>query len=79
METLIKLGSVLLLAPIAYFISKEFERRQLFGRKLEAKTNEIIQEAILLKEDVISSNPDEEEALDEIIEEAQSLKEDAKE
>lgn len=78
-ETFIKLGSILLIAPIAYFIGREFERRQLFGSKIESKTDEIIKEATLLKEDVVNNNPDEKEALDEIIEEAQSLQEDAKE
>ena len=78
MDALIKLGSLVLISPIAYFIGKEFERRQILNKKIESKTDEIIQEARLLKEDESLKGADESEAIDEIIEEATSLKEDAK-
>lgn len=78
-DVLIKLGSLVLIAPIAYFIGREFERRQILNKKIESKTDEIIQEARLLKEEGSPKAADESEAIDEIIEEAESLKEDAKE
>jgi len=76
-DSLIKMGSLVLISPISYFIGKEFERRQLLNRKIESKTDEIIQEARLLKEDGTPKGQDESEAIDEIIEEAQSLKSDS--
>ena len=78
-DVFIKLGSLLLIAPIAFFVAKEFERRQLLTRKIQTKTDEIIQEAAILKEEDKAKTPDEEEAIDEIIEEAQSLQTDLKE
>lgn len=48
-------------------------------RKIQTKTDEIIQEAAILKEEDKAKTPDEEEAIDEIIEEAQSLQTDLKE
>jgi len=71
------MGSLVLISPISYFIGKEFERRQLLNRKIESKTDEIIQEARLLKEDGTPKGQDESEAIDEIIEEAQSQKSDS--
>ncbi len=78
-DTLIKMGSLILIAPIAYFIGQEFERRRLLNEKIESKTDEIIQEARLLKEDGNPKGQDESEAIDEIIEEASSLKKDSEE
>jgi len=78
-DTFIKLGSLLLIAPIAFFVAKEFERRQLLTRKIQTKTDEIIQEAAILKEEDKAKTRDEAEAIDEIIEEAQSLQTDIKE
>lgn len=78
-ETLIKMGSLILIAPIAYFIGQEFERRRLLNEKIDSKTDEIIQEAQLLKEDGTPKGQDETEAIDEIIEEASSLKKDSEE
>ncbi len=77
-DTLIKLGSLILIAPIAFFVGREFERRQLLNRRIEAKTDDIIQEAEVLKTSTDTSSQDEIEAIDEIIEEAESLKEDSK-
>ncbi len=74
-DTLIKIGSLLLISPIAYFVAKELERRQRLSQRVGAKTDEIIKEAQILK-DSTKHDYDEEEALDEIIEEAQSLKKD---
>lgn len=74
-ENIVKLASFLLIAPIGYFIGKEFEHRKNLDEKIEAKTDEIIQDAENLKE--ASSFPDEDDALQEIIEEAQSLKKDS--
>jgi hypothetical protein len=78
-DTLIKMGSLILIAPIAYFIGQEFERRRLLNEKIDSKTDEIIQEAQLLKEDGTPKGQDETEAIDEIIEEASSLKKDSEE
>ncbi len=75
-DTFIKIGSLLLIAPIAYFVSKEFERRQILSKRIESKTREIISEAEALKESTDGADPAENEAIDEIIEEAESLKED---
>jgi hypothetical protein len=78
-DTFIKLASLLLMAPIAFFVAKEFERRQLLARNIESKTDEIIQEAVILKEEDKAKTADENEVIDEIIEEAQSLQNDVKE
>ncbi len=78
-DMLIKMGSLILIAPIAYFIGQEFERRKILDEKIESKTDEIIQEARLLKEDGNPKAQDESEAIDEIIEEASSLKKDSEE
>jgi hypothetical protein len=75
-ESLIKVGSLLLISPIAYFIGQELKRRQLLNRKIEAKTDEIIFDAKVLKEAGAQKSSDESEAIDEIIEEASSLKND---
>lgn len=75
-DILLKLGSLVLIGPIAYFVARELERRSLLGRRVEAKTDEIIREAVILKEN--AKDADENEAIDEIIEEAESLKDDAK-
>lgn len=77
-DTFIKLGSLLLIAPIAFFVGKELERRQLLNRKIESKTEEILQEATILKEEEGANNSEETEAIDEIIEEAKSLQDDIK-
>lgn len=74
-ESVAKIISFLLLAPIAYFIGNEFERRKRLNEKIEAKTDEIIQEAENMKQ--TSDHPDEEDALNDIIEEAESLKKDS--
>ena len=75
-DTIIKFGSILLISPIAYFVGKEFERRNLLSKRIDAKTDDIIQEAQVLKNTGVSI--EENEAIDEIIEEAESLKEDSK-
>jgi len=78
LNTIIKLGSLILITPIAYFISREFEKRQILSEKIEAKTEDIIQEAEVLK-DTYGLKREESDVLEEIIEEANSLKEDAQE
>lgn len=75
-DTFIKIGSLLLIAPIAFFVSKELERRELLSKRIESKTDEIIQEAEILKENN-PQNTEEAEIIDEIIEEAESLKKDS--
>ncbi len=76
-NTIIKLGSLLLIAPVSYFVAKELERRQLLNQQIEEKTDEIIHDAQVLKETTPTSNPEENEVIDEIIEEAESLKKDS--
>lgn len=76
-DTFIRLGSLALIAPIAYFIGVEFDRRALLNKRIDSKTDEIIQEAQNLKEDNNPKSPEETEVIDEIIEEAVSLKKDA--
>ena len=75
-NNLIKLGSLLLIAPIAYFFGREFERRRTISDKVEAKTDDIISEAKALREDGKLQDQDQADSLDEIIEEASSLKKD---
>lgn len=77
-ENFIKLGSLVLIGPIAYFFGREYERRSMLSDKIEAKTDEIITEAQALREDGHQKDQEEIEAIDEIIEEAQSLKTDSK-
>lgn len=76
-NTIIKLGSLLLIAPVSYFVAKELERRQLLNQQIEEKTDEIIHDAQVLKETTPTSSPEENEVIDEIIEEAESLKKDS--
>lgn len=76
-QTFIKIFSVLLISPIAYFINKELERRQLLTRRIQEKTDDIIHDAQALKDDSSLKTPEETEVIDEIIEEASSLKNDS--
>lgn len=73
-DILIKYSSFLLVTPLAYFFSLEIERRKKLDEKIEAKTEDIIQGAEALKDS--SDNPEEIEALETIIEEAQAVQED---
>lgn len=75
-DTFIKLGSLLLIGPIAYFVGHEFERRQLLSKRIEEKTNDIIQDVQVLRAGV-APNSEEDEAIEEIIEEAESLRKDS--
>ncbi len=77
MSNFIKLGSLLLIAPIAYFFGREFERRGKITDKIEAKTEEIISEAQALQEDPKIQSTEESQAIENIIEEASSLQKDA--
>ena len=76
-DTVIKMLSLLLISPIAFFVARELERRQLLNNRIESKTDEIIQEAENLRDSTLPSEPDKIEAIDEIIEEASSLQSDA--
>lgn len=76
-DTFVKMGSLVLIAPIAFFVAKELERRQLLSKRIDTKTDEIIKEAEILKETSETNDPSEIEAIDEIIEEAESLKKDS--
>lgn len=76
-DTFVKMGSLVLIAPIAFFVAKELERRQLLSKRIDTKTDEIIKEAVILKETSETNDPSEIEAIDEIIEEAESLKKDS--
>lgn len=75
-DTFIKIGSLVLIAPIAFFVAKELQRRELLAKRIESKTDEIIKDAEILRESSLQS-PDEDEVIDEIIEEAESLKKDS--
>lgn len=77
-NTFIKLGSLLLITPISYFVAKELERRKLLNQQIDEKTDEIIHDAEVLKESVPAAQTEENEVIDEIIEEAESLKEDTR-
>ena len=76
-DTFIKMGSLVLISPIAYFVAKEFERRQQLNTNIEIKTEEIIQEAEALKESENPKSIEESEAIDTIIDEASALRIDA--
>lgn len=75
-ETIIKIGSLLLISPIAFFVARELAHRAILSRRIQAKTDEIIQEAEVLREDA-GLSPEKNEAIDEIIEEATSLQDDS--
>lgn len=77
-NTFIKLGSILLITPLAYFVAKELERRQLLNRQIESTAEDIKQRAQVLKESTPPNKAEENEAIDEIIEEADALEEDAR-
>lgn len=77
-SNLIRLGSLILLTPIAYFFGREFKRREKLEEEIEDKADQIIDKAekILEKE---SEKMDEEdvEAIDEIASNAKDLKDEA--
>ena len=79
LDAIVKLSSLILISPIAYFIGREFERRTTLNRRIEDKTSEIIQEAEILKEEGSEKTSEEIEAIEEIIEEAETLKKDSEE
>ncbi|MFA7381807.1 MAG: hypothetical protein WC150_15220 [Bacteroidia bacterium] len=70
----IKLGSVLLLSPIAFFFSKELKNRENERRAIDEQTEIILEDAEDLRSRLGSKSPEEEEDIDEIIETASELK-----
>lgn len=76
-DAYLKIASLILITPIAFFVAREFEKRQQLNSRIEAKADDIIQEAEVLKENTDPSAVEENEAINEIIEEAESLKKDS--
>jgi len=72
-DIFIKIGSILLLLPISYFLSKELEKRQIEKAILKQKAQKIEEEAEELETNENDIN--DREKLDEIIESAQELEE----
>ena len=60
-SNLIKLGSLIFLAPISYFFGREFRRREKLESEIQDKTAQILEDAQVLKENV-----KDEELIDEI-------------
>src|SRR4029079_3571396 len=52
LSNIIKLGSLVLLAPICYFFGREFKKREALERKIEDKTGQILEDAQALKEQI---------------------------
>ena len=71
----IKLGSVLLLSPIAFFFSKELKSREDERRAIDEQTDIILEDAEDLKSRPSQKTFEEEEDIDEIIQTASELKE----
>jgi len=70
----IKLGSVLLLSPIAFFFSKELKNRENERRAIDEQTEIILEDAEDLRSRLGPKSFEEEEDIDEIIETASELK-----
>lgn len=73
-SNLIKLGSILLLSPIAFFFGKELKRRESQKRTIDEKTDIILEDARTLQSKKGTAS-DELEDIDEIIETATDLRE----
>jgi hypothetical protein len=71
-SNLIRLGSVALVTPIAYFVGKEFQRRSAVNREIRDKTGQIIEDAEVLRSK--EANTDSFEELDDIEENAKELR-----
>lgn len=71
----IKLGSLLVLAPIAYFFGREHKKRETLSNQVKKESDEIIKTAESLLE--TKSKSDQRQKAQEIIQEAQKLKSDA--
>jgi len=70
----IKLGSVLLLSPIAFFFSKELKNRESERRVIDEQTDIILEDAEDLRSRPGTKTAEEEEDIDEIIETANELR-----
>lgn len=85
-ESYIRLGSVVLISPLAYFFGQEYSERQKEEEKLEMKDERLDDLANTIKKDVEDVLNEESkisdegvEKLTEVIQEAKELKEEAKE
>lgn len=74
-SNLIKIGSFVFMAPLSYFIGREFQKRAKLDREIEDKTGQILEDAQTLRE-----HTENEEAIDEIediAEKAEELRKEA--
>lgn len=70
----IKLGSLLLLSPIAFFFSRELKSREDERKAIDEQTEIILEDAEDLRSRPGPKSPEEEEDIDEIIETANELR-----
>ena len=71
-SNLIKLGSLVFLSPISYFLGREFQRREKVNEQIKDKTGKIIENAETLKTHV--QNDEEMSEIEDIEENAKKLK-----
>ncbi len=71
-DIILKLGSILFIMPLSYFLSNELMKRQRENKELKEKAQQIKESAEALEAD--EDDIDAREKLDEIIESAQDLK-----
>ena len=72
--SLIKLGSLVFLSPIAYFFGREFQKKQRLEDKIFEKTDQILEDAKALREDAQSEDIDE---IEDIFEKTDELRNEA--
>jgi len=70
-DIFLKLGSILLLLPLSYFITNEIYKRQIENEKLKEKVKTIEEDAQTLEVD--ENDPERRKKLDEIIESAETI------
>jgi len=74
-SNVIKISSLILLAPIAFFFGNEFERRKTLEEKIESTTADILEDA----DELLYSEPKENEKINDIIEKSEELREEIEE
>lgn len=72
MSNLIKIGSLIFLAPISYFFGREFRRREKLESEIQDKTSQILEDTEVLKKKV--KDEDLVDEIEDIEEKASELK-----
>jgi len=73
-SNLIKLGSLVLFAPIAYFFGREFQKREDTENEVEDKTGQIIEDARAVQKKDPNMSEDSIDEVEDIIEKANELR-----